>query len=66
MCAALGDAAAFEHDNPVRLFHGRESMGNDERRAVAHQLRERGLDMPLGLGVERGGCLIQDQNRRIL
>ena len=41
-------------------------MRDDERRAVVHQLLQRILDEALGLGVERGGRFVEDQDRRIL
>src|SRR5437660_32402 len=37
VCAALGDAAFFEHENLIRFTNRRETMGDDERRASAHQ-----------------------------
>lgn len=37
-------------------------MGNDEGGAVLHQLVEPGLHRALGLGVQRRGGLIQNQN----
>ena len=40
-------------------------MRNADRRATAHQFLERGLDNVLGLGVQRIGGLIQNQNRSI-
>ena len=41
-------------------------MRDDERRAAAHETRERGLDAPLGFGVERGRGFVEDQHGRIL
>ena len=41
-------------------------MRNDERRPVEHQRRERVLDQQLGLGIQRRGGLVQNQNRRVL
>ena len=46
--------------------HGREAMGDDERRAAVHQAVERLLHQRLALGIERGGRLVEQQHRRIL
>ena len=64
---ALGDdAAAVHHHDAVGLEHGREAMGDDQRRAPAHQVFERGLHRALALRVQRRGRLVQQQDRRIL
>src|SRR5688572_13909463 len=41
-------------------------MGDDDCRAVGHQLPERVLDQRLAFRVEGAGGLVQDQNRRVL
>src|SRR6185437_5361833 len=64
--AGLRQAAALEHDDAIGLFHGRQAMRDDERGAVAQQLRQRLLDVALGLGIESRRGLVQDQDRRIL
>jgi hypothetical protein len=48
------------------MLDGGEPVGDHDRRAPAHQLFERRLDQPLGLGVERRGGLVEDQYRRVL
>ena len=63
---ALDDRAVIEHHDAVGLLDRRQAMRNDERRAIARQLRKRRLDAPLGVGIERRGGLIQNQDRRIL
>ena len=40
-------------------------MGDDQRRAATHQAVHGVLDQGLGLAVEAGGGLVQDQDRRI-
>ena len=64
--AAFGNRAGIEHDDPVGLLHRGEPMGDDKCGPVADELRERSLDVALRLGVERGGGLIENQDRRIL
>ena len=63
--ALLDDAAVVHHDDPVGAADGGEAVGDDDRRAVVHQPLERLLDQPLGFGVERGGRLVEQQDRRV-
>ena len=64
--ADLDDAAALEHDDRVGAPDRGQPVRDDERRAVHHQVRERLLHEQLRFGVERGGRLVEDQNRRVL
>ena len=57
---------ALEHHDHVRPPHGGQPVRDHERRAVAHQRRQRVLHQQLRLGVERGRRLVQDQQRRVL
>jgi hypothetical protein len=41
-------------------------VGDDQRRAVLHDVVQRVLDMALRLGVERRGRLVENQDRRVL
>ena len=41
-------------------------MRDDNRRAAAHQTAQRRLHVPLRLGVERRGGLVEQQDRRVL
>ena len=58
--------AAVEHENAVRVAHGREAVRDDERRAAGAQPAERGEHDLLGNGVEGGRRLVEDENRRVL
>ena len=60
----LDDAAAIEHDDAIGIHHGREPMGDDQRRALMHQPFERGLHQSLALGIERAGRFIEQQQGR--
>ena len=62
----LDDAPALQHDDDIRPLNRREPVRDDERRAVAHQVRQRVLHERLRLGVERRGRLVEDQDRRVL
>src|SRR6516162_494752 len=60
--AALDDAAIVEHQDLVGLDDRRQPVRDDQGRAVGGDLGEARLDLALGLGVERRGRLIEDQN----
>src|SRR5205809_1442116 len=63
--AALDDPPLRQHDDEVGVLHGREAVRDDEHRAVRHEPLDRLLHQPLGLGVERAGGLIENEDRWI-
>ena len=63
--ALLHQAALVEDEHLVGVFDRRQPVRDDERRAIGHQVVQRVLDQPLGFGVERGGRLVEDQDRRV-
>ena len=65
MRAALDDRAAVEHEDLVGVANRREPVRDRDRRASAGELVERLLDRALGLVVERGGGLVEDQYGRV-
>src|SRR5436309_900129 len=65
MRATLDDAPLRQHDDEVRVLHGGEPVRDDEHRAMRHQTVDRLLHQPLGLGVERAGGLIENEDRWI-
>ena len=65
MRAFLDDPAAVHDDDPVGRAHGREAVGDDDRRAVLHQPVEGVLDQALAFGVERGGRFVEQQQGRV-
>ena len=65
MAAAFGDAAAFEDEDLVGVADGGEAVGDDEARAVFHQMVEGFLDETLGGGVNTGGGFVEDEDRRV-
>ena len=66
MRAALGDDALVEHQNLVGVDHGRQAMGDHDRRASAGDALQRRLDVALGETVERRRRFVEHQNRRRL
>src|SRR6185437_6632504 len=66
MAAALDDLAVLEHQDLVGVDDGGEAVGDDERGTVLRDLAQAGLDLALGLGVERRGRLVADEDARLL
>ena len=63
--ADLDDPAALQDDQAVGLAQGAQAVGDGDRRAALDQVVERLLDLPLGLGVDRRGRLVEDQDARV-
>lgn len=66
VAAALGNPPLVEHQDLVDVGDGVQAVGDDDHGALAGELRDRGLDLRLVLGVGEGGGLVQDQDRRVL
>ena len=66
MRALLDDAPVLHHRDHVGVAHRGQTVGDDQGRAPLHQVLEGPLDDRLGLGVERRGGLVEDQDRRVL
>ena len=60
------DLARFQHHHPVEIAQRGEAMRDRDHGAPAHQAAERLADRLLGFAVERGGGLVEQQDRRIL
>ena len=54
----------IEHQDAVAGQHRRKPVRDDQRGAVLHQPGERGLHQRLAFGIERGGGLVEQQQRR--
>src|SRR5687767_4824888 len=65
MGSTLYDTATVEHEDLRRVLDRGETMGDDEHRPPLEQPIDRLLDEPLRFGIERGGRLVEDENRRI-
>jgi hypothetical protein len=62
--AGFHHAAALEDDDHVGAPNRRQAVRDDKRRPIQHQVGKRRLHEQLGFGVERGRCLVEDENRR--
>ena len=66
MAALLDDAAAVEHHQAVHARDGGEPVRDRDHGLACHQRVEARLDRGLDLAVERGGGLVEHQDRRVL
>src|SRR5947199_4983632 len=64
--AALDDQALIEHDDLIGPDDSGETVRDDERRTILRDSIERVLDLFLRVAVERGGRLVEQQDRRRL
>ena len=66
MRAPLDDAAAIEHEDFVGVDDRRQPMRDGQRRVVARDDFQLGLDRALGARVERGRRFVENQYRGAL
>ena len=64
--AGLDDAPAGEAHDPIRVAQRREAMRHEQDRAVAPPGGQVLEQLALGRGVERGGRLVEHEDRRVL
>jgi len=62
----LDNAAFAEHDRAVGEEHGRETLPGEQNGATCHRGAQVRYEEALGLGVDRGGGLVEDQDARIV
>ena len=65
VCAALDDAAVFEHDDLVGPLHRGHAMRDDHRRAPCDKLLHPGENPLLGVGVHVRERVVENQDRRL-
>ncbi len=65
MRPALDNSSRLDDQNLIGAANRREPVGDDERRAPAHQLSEALLNQHFGFGIETRRRFIKDQNARI-
>ncbi len=66
MLSTLHDLAVVEHQDFIGVHHRGQPVGDDQRRAVLGYLLQGALDFAFGVGVERRGRFVEQQNRWIL
>ena len=64
--AGFDDHAVLHHQDAVGVGDGVQPVRDHERGAVLAQMRHRILHQPLGFRIERGGRLVEQDDRRVL
>src|ERR1044071_1550520 len=64
--AVLGDPTVLDHEEAVGVAHGRAPVRDEDQRLIGVRGLEVVEDLVLGLGVDRAGRLVHDQDRRRL
>ena len=65
MRAVLDDPALFDGDDAVGVSQGRETVGDQDHRAILADAAHVGLDRRLALVVQGRGRLVEDKDARI-
>ena len=65
MGAAFDDLALLDDEDLVGAADGGEPVRDDEGRAALHEVAEAVLDHRFGLGVERAGGFVEDEDARV-
>ena len=64
--AGCGDPAFVVHQHhPIRERDGRRAVGDDQRGATVHDFGERGADLVLLRGIDRGRGVVEDEDARV-
>src|SRR5699024_6114519 len=63
--AALDDAAMVQNHDGIGVLHGGQAVGDDKGGAAGHQRVHAAVDNGLGVGVDGGGRLVHDHDRRV-
>ena len=66
MAALLGNHPVLQDQDPVRLQDGGQAVGDDDAGSALHQGFQCLLNRVFGDGVQRRGCLVQNQDLRVL
>ena len=65
MGALLHDPPVLDHDNAIAIGHGRKPVRNGKHGPAGHDLVDGRLHHAFGLGVQRAGGLVENENGRI-
>ena len=66
MRSRFDDPSFIQHDDPIGILDGGQSMGDDQCRSILHQFLQRILDAALRPGIQRRGRFVENQYGRIL
>ncbi len=66
MTAAFDNPPLVKNQNPIHFPQCGQAVGNCQHGFAFHQVGKGFLDVAFALAVERGGCFVKDQDRRVL
>ena len=66
MAAGFGDRAVLDDKDAVGIDDGVQPVRDHDRRAALAETLDGALHLPLGFGIERGGGLVEQDDRRVL
>ena len=65
MGTSLNDPSVFQNHDSITVTDSGQSVGNNKYGTPFHQVIHTLLDNTLCTGIDAGGCLVQEQYRRI-
>src|SRR5262249_45641124 len=63
--AVFDDGSILDDENAIGINDRVQAMCDHDRRSPLAKVLDRALNLPLGFGIERGGCLIEQDDRRV-
>ena len=66
MRALPHDHAVLHHEDEIGVRNGGNALGDDKGHALADSAAQRFLELGFGLGIDRTGRIVQNQNIGIL
>jgi hypothetical protein len=66
MPSALDDLAALDHQDRIGMHDGVQAVGDDDGGAALAQMLDRLLHLLFGFRIQRCGCFIEQDDRRVL
>src|SRR5579875_723545 len=65
VCTALDNLSLIDHQGEIGGEDGREAVRDGQRGAALHEWLQGGLNQALGVGIQRAGGLVQNEDTRI-
>ena len=66
MATRFDDCSVLDDEDAVGVHHGMQAMGDHDGRAALAKMFDGALNLALGFGIERGGCLVEQNEWSIL
>src|SRR5262249_26046233 len=65
VAAGFDDGSILDDENAIGINDRVQAMCDHDRRSPLAKVLDRALNLPLGFGIERGGCLIEQDDPRV-